>query len=57
MITYFKEKNKKSKKKYKKYKMITTLLKSFDTFVITATTSLCDIFTRYVDEKKNESFS
>ena len=39
MITYFKEKNHKSKKKYKKYKIITTLLKSFDTFVIIATTS------------------
>ena len=39
MITYFKEKNNKSKKKYKKYKMITTLLKSFDTFVISGTTT------------------
>ena len=39
MITYFKEKNNKSKKKYKKYKTITTILKSFDTFVIIATTS------------------
>ena len=33
MITYFKDKNNKPKEKYKKYKMITTLLKSFDTFV------------------------
>ena len=39
MITYFKNKNNKSKKKYKKYKTITTILKSFDTFVIIATTS------------------
>ena len=39
MIIYFKDKNHKSKKKYKKYKMITTKLKSFDTFVIIATTS------------------
>ena len=39
MITYFKDKNHKSKKKYKKYKTITTILKSFDTFVIIATTS------------------
>ena len=39
MITYFKDKNNKSKKKYKKYKTITTMLKSFDTFVIIATTS------------------
>ena len=39
MITYFKDKNNKSKKKYRKYKMITTLLKSFDTFVIIAKTS------------------
>ena len=38
MITYFKEKNNKTKKKYKKHKMITTLLKSIDTFVIIATT-------------------
>ena len=36
-----KEKNNKSKKKYKKYKTTTTLLKSFDTFVIIATTSSC----------------
>ena len=37
MITYFK--NKKSKKKYKQHKTITIILKSFDTFVIIATTS------------------
>ena len=39
MITYFKDKNTKSQKRYKKYKTITTILKSFDTFVIIATTS------------------
>ena len=39
MITYFKDKNDKSKKKYNKYKTITTILKSFDTFFISATTS------------------
>ena len=39
MITYFKDKNNKSKKKYKKFKTLTTILKSFDTFVIIATTS------------------
>ena len=39
MITYFKDVNKKSKKRYKKYKMLTTILKSFDTFVIIGTTS------------------
>ena len=33
MTTYFKDKNNKPKEKYKKYKRITTLLKSFDTFV------------------------
>ena len=38
MITYFKDKNNKSKKKYKKYKTLTTILKSFDTIVILATT-------------------
>ena len=37
-ITYFKDKNNKQKKK-KKFKTITTKLKSFDTFVIIATTS------------------
>ena len=39
IITYLKDKNNKSKKKYKKCKTITTILKSFDTFVIIATTS------------------
>ena len=39
MIQYFKDKNNKSKMKYKKYKTLTTVLKSFDTFVIIATTS------------------
>ena len=38
-ITYFKDKNIKSKKIYLKYKTLTTILKSFDTFVIIATTS------------------
>ena len=39
MIAYFKDKNHKCKKNYKKYRMITTMLKSFDTFFIIATTS------------------
>ena len=39
MITYFKDRDNKSKKKYEKYKTITTILKSFDTFVIFAKTS------------------
>ena len=39
MNTYFKDENDKSKKKYKKCKTLITILKSFDTFVITATTS------------------
>ena len=39
MITYFKDKNNKSIEKYKKDKTITTILKSFDTFAIIATTS------------------
>ena len=39
MKTYFKDKNNKSREKYKKYKTITTVLKSFDTFVNIATTS------------------
>ena len=39
MITYFKDKDIKSKKKYRKYKTLTTIFKSFDTFVIIATTS------------------
>ena len=37
--TYFKDENKRSKKKGKKYKLLTTILKSFDTFLIIATTS------------------
>ena len=36
---FFKNKNIKSKRKNKKYKTITTILKSFDTFVFIATTS------------------
>ena len=39
MMTYFKGENNKSKKRFKKYKTITTIFKSFDTFVIVATTS------------------
>ena len=39
MITYFKHKNNKSKTRYKKNQTLTTVLKSFDTFVITVTTS------------------
>ena len=39
MLTYFKDENNRSKKKYKKYKTLTTILKSFDTFAIIATTS------------------
>ena len=39
MVTYFEDKKNKSKKKLKKYKTLTTLLKSFDTFVIIARTS------------------
>ena len=39
MITYFKYTNNRSKKKYKKYKTLTTILKSFDTFVIITITS------------------
>ena len=38
-ITYFKYESNISKKKYKENKTITTRLKSFDTFVIIATTS------------------
>ena len=38
-ITYFKDKNHKSKKRYKNNKTMTTILKSFDTIVIIATTS------------------
>ena len=37
--TYFKEKIEKSRMKYKKYKLITTILKSFDTFIKSATTT------------------
>ena len=39
LITYFRDKNNKSKKKFKKYKTLTPILKSFDTIVITETTS------------------
>ena len=39
MIAYFKDKNNKSTREYKKYQLLTTALKSFDTFVIIATTS------------------
>ena len=39
MNNYVKNKNQKSKKKSKNYKMLTTILKSFDTIVIFATTS------------------
>ena len=39
MNIYFKDKNNKSKKRYKKHKTFTTIIKSFDTFVIIATTS------------------
>ena len=39
IITKSNDKNNKSKKKYKKIKMLTTVLKSLDTFVIIATTS------------------
>ena len=39
MILYFKDKNHKSKEKCKKHKTKTTILKSFDTPVINATTS------------------
>ena len=39
MITYSKHENKKIEIKCKKYKMVTTKLKSFDTFVVFATTS------------------
>ena len=36
MTTYFKDKINKFKKIYKKYNMITTIIKSFDTIVISA---------------------
>ena len=39
MITNFTAKNNKPKKKYRKNKTITTIIKSFDTIVIIATTS------------------
>ena len=39
MINYSKDKKDKAKNKNKKYKTITTILKSFDTFVIIATPS------------------
>ena len=39
MITYFKVKNNKSKRISKKYELLTTILKTFDTIVITATPS------------------
>ena len=39
LITYFKDKNNKSKYKKKKLKTLTTIVKSFDTIVIIATTS------------------
>ena len=38
MITCFRDKNNKPKMKSKKYKTLTAILKSFDTFVIIATT-------------------
>ena len=38
MISYFKDKHNKSKKNYRK-KTLTTIIKSFDTFVIIATTT------------------
>ena len=44
MITYFKDKNNKSKKKIKKHETITTILKSFDSFVTIAKTSSSVIF-------------
>ena len=44
MIVYFKDKNKKSKKKYGKNRTLTTVLKSFDTFVKIARTSSSFIY-------------
>ena len=38
-ITNFKDKNNKSKKRFYDFKTLTTILKSFDTFVIITTTS------------------
>ena len=40
MIQYFKDRNNKSKKKYEKHKTITTILKSFDTFIATTSSSI-----------------
>ena len=40
MITYFKDKKHTSKKKYKKSKILSSILKSFDTIVVIATTSI-----------------
>ena len=42
MTKNFKDKNKRSKQNYKKQKRITLSLKSFDTFIIHATTSSSD---------------
>ena len=39
MITYSEEKNHKSNKKFEQIQNVTTILKTFDTFVIIATTS------------------
>ena len=39
MIAYFKNKNHRTERKYKEYETLNTSLKSFDTFVIIATTS------------------
>ena len=39
LITYFNDKNHKSKKKYKNYETLNTILKSFDTIAVIATTS------------------
>ena len=39
MNNFFKDKTYKSKKRYKRYKMLTTIVKSLDTFVVIATTS------------------
>ena len=43
-ITHFKDKTYKSKKKYRKFQAITTIIKSFVTFVIIAATSSSIIF-------------
>ena len=39
MFAYFKHKNLESNRKFRKIKMVTKIIKSFDTFVIIATTS------------------